>query len=231
MILTRRGAVTGMLTVRLRLSRPVSLIFEGTLEGGTVHLGVGPNGVGKTSFLRALMGLLPAEKGSAVLLDGKNLLQLGPRDRALRVGLLPQVEEGGMDLTVEEMVLLGRYARWSGTLPRPEDRVRVQEVLREMGLESFRHRRVSSLSGGERQWVRLARLVAQDPQVVLLDEPDQHLDDRRRQALLHLMGQWRAEGRVVFWVSHNPCGMERHADRLWRFEGGTLVPDADFRRG
>jgi len=215
-----------MLALCVHLSHPVRFFFDGHLEGGAVHLGVGPNGVGKTSFLRALAGLLPVEKGSAVRLGEEDLLQLPPRRRTRLVGLLPQVEEGGGDLTVEEMVLLGRYPYWRGGLPRPEDRERVAYVLRDMGLEVLRHRRVHTLSGGERQWVRLARLVAQDPRVVLLDEPDQHLDEGRRAALVGLMRRWRAEGRVVFWVSHNPCGLEGHADRIWRFEGGTLVPDA-----
>ncbi len=231
MNLSPRGRPTDVLAVRLHLSHPVRFVFEGSLESGAVHLGIGPNGVGKTSFLRALVGLLPVEEGSVIRLDGQDLLRLAPRQRARWMGLLPQVEEGGVDLTVEEMILLGRYPYWSGGLPRPEDRERVREVLRRMGLETIRHRRVSTLSGGERQWVRLARLVAQDPRVVLLDEPDQHLDDRRRNTLIQLMQQWREEGRVVFWVSHNPCGLERYADRIWRFEGGTLVPDTASRSG
>lgn len=213
----------GGLEVSLRLVNPVPFSFEGVLERGRIHLGVGPNGAGKTSFLRALAGLLPAYPGSRVAVDGQNLLALPPRERARWVGLLPQMEEPGMDLSVEEMVLLGRFPHFQGAVPGPEDRVRTRKVLEDLELLSLAKRPVSTLSGGERQWVRVARLVAQNPHVALFDEPDQHLDDGRRQALMDLMRRWRNEGKVVFWVSHNPCGLERFADCLWRFAGGRLV--------
>ncbi len=211
-------AGSGVLEVRLRVTYPRPFDFACRVEGGKVHLGVGPNGSGKTTFLKAIAGLVPAE--GTVRWRGQDLLKLPPRVRARKVGYLPQVEEGTPGYRVEEMVLMGRFPYWR-TIPSPEDREQVRRVLKVLDLERYAHRSITALSGGERQWVRFARMVAQDPWIVLLDEPEQHLDPERRELLIMWVRRWKEEGRVVFWVSHTPCGLEEVADVVWSFVPGV----------
>lgn len=212
----RKGSV---LEVRLQVPYP-TFSFSCSVEAGAIHVGRGPNGSGKTTFLKALAGLISAE--GFVRWKGRNILELSPRDRAQIVGYLPQTEEGVPSYRVEEMVLMGRYPYWRG-VPAPEDYQKVRDVLDKMALSPFRNRPMVELSGGERQWVRIARLVVQDPSIILLDEPEQHLDQERREGLIEMARAWKKEGRLVFWVSHSPCGLEDIGDVLWEFSYASRV--------
>lgn len=135
---------------------------------------LGPNGTGKTTLLTA-MGMLRPPKSGRCLLAGEDLARLSPRERAKRVAYLPQDTSSPFPQTVMEAVLLGRspHARFA---PRERDREVAAAVLARLELAELAFREVGSLSGGERQRVFLARALAQQPRLLLLDEPTSSLD-------------------------------------------------------
>ena len=137
---------------------------------------IGPNGAGKTTLLRAIAGTLPPTAG-AVTVDGREAATLAPRERARLVAAVPQVEGPPAGFTVEEVVLMGRtpYLRRLGPIGET-DRQRAAEAIRRTRLDHLRDRFAETLSGGERQRVLIARALAQDARILLLDEPTAHLD-------------------------------------------------------
>ena len=150
---------------------------------------VGPNGSGKSTLVRALSRTLRPARG-AVLLDGRDLYaNVSARESAQQIGVVPQDTQAAFDFTVREVVGMGRAPR----LPRrpfaaatPGDARAVQEALRLAGIEPLSERLVTTLSGGERQRAVLARALAQEPDVLLLDEPTAHLDLRHQTQMLAL---------------------------------------------
>jgi iron complex transport system ATP-binding protein len=185
---------------------------------------VGPNGAGKSTLLRAIGGLLPLDGGS-ITLDGEDLGGLRPRDRAQRVALVPQAPIVPPGMTVAAYVLLGR----TPYLPRfgseaTSDLEAAGEALRLLDLVEFADRPVGSLSGGERQRVFVARALAQETAVILLDEPTTGLDLWHQQEVLELIDALRAErGVTVVSTMHDLTLISRFADRLILVDGGRVV--------
>ncbi|MEO7386074.1 MAG: ABC transporter ATP-binding protein, partial [Gammaproteobacteria bacterium] len=158
--------------------RPLVRDLTFHLAAGDVIGVLGPNGVGKTLTLHTLAGLRPPSQGS-VLLGTAALDSLGRREIARRLGLLLQDDAETFPATVLETALMGRHPHLSGTATESADDVaRAHAALAALGLGTFSGRLVSTLSGGERRRLALARLLTQDPGVLLLDEPVNHLDPR-----------------------------------------------------
>jgi iron complex transport system ATP-binding protein len=153
---------------------------------GEVTAIIGPNGCGKSTLLRGAAGLLKP-RGGSVRIGGDDVFSLETRERARRVALLPQSFEGGAELLVEEMTLLGRTPHLSPYgAPSKRDREIAEAALESVGAAGFIGRRIGQLSGGERQRVLLARALAQQPRVLLLDEPISNLDIRYQCEILGL---------------------------------------------
>jgi len=164
-----------------------------SLKEGELLGVLGPNGAGKSTLLRLLGGSLIPEQGTVSLL-GEPVNRLSAKATAQRVAWVPQELDSVFHLTVEAMVRLGRYCRtgaWS-TLGR-EDRRQVARALEETDLVGLRHRPVHRLSGGEKRRVLLARALAQEPKVLLLDEPTAHLDPRHQVELVEVINTLRKD--------------------------------------
>jgi len=162
--------------------REVSLL----VAAGEVSAIIGPNGCGKSTLLRCACGLLSPQSGR-VLLGGSDVASMEVRERARRIALLPQSFEGGHGLTVEEMVLLGRTPHLAAYgAPGRRDREVAEEAMAAVGAAPLRARLIGELSGGERQRVLMARALAQQPGVLLLDEPTSNLDIRYQFEILNL---------------------------------------------
>ncbi|MGW1108487.1 ABC transporter ATP-binding protein [Streptomyces sp. NPDC002540] len=181
---------------------------------------VGPNGSGKSTVLRTVYRHLRPVAGR-VLLDGTDIGALPPAEAARHVAALPQERGGDFDLTVHEIVVMGRtpykraFAGEDGT-----DRAVVTRALGRVGLAGYGNRRFSALSGGERQRALLARVFAQDPDVLVLDEPTNHLDVRHQVELLSLL---RAQGRTTLVSLHDLNAAASVCDRLHVLHEGALV--------
>ena len=186
---------------------------------------VGPNGVGKTTFLRIVSGVLKPQRG-AVYLGGDDLGTLRPKDRAARVAMVPQTPAAPQGFTALEVVLMGRnphlgLLQWEG--------MRDLEVCRRaMDLTStwgFSQRLLSSLSGGERQRVFIARALAQEASILLLDEPTANLDIQHQLQIMELICGLAQRGLTVCAAMHDLSLAARFCHRLVLLHQGRLLAD------
>ncbi len=184
------------------------------IPGGRVTALLGPNGSGKTTLLRLLVGALRPTAGRMELAD-RRMDARTARQRSRLVGLVPQEERVTFALRVDEFVLLGR-APHLRILERPgdADRSAAWAALRQAGIEGLAHREVTALSGGERQLVSVARVLAQQPRVVLMDEPTSHLDLGNTRRVLDLVRGLRRDGRTVVMTTHDPNAAVAVADHV-----------------
>ena len=191
-------------------------------EGEWVAL-IGPNGAGKTTALRAVAGLVGYQ--GRVRMFGDDAATLTRRQIARVVALVPQVPLIPGDITVREYVLLGRtpYVSFLGGESRA-DHAATEAALEQLDLTAFRDRRLDTLSGGERQRATLARALAQDAPILLLDEPTAALDVGRQQQVLELVDSLRASRRLtVLSTMHDLTLAGQYADRLLLLDEGRLV--------
>jgi iron complex transport system ATP-binding protein len=185
---------------------------------------LGANGAGKSLTLHTLAGLRPPAAGT-VSLDGRDLADWPRRERARRLGLLTQVTEDPFPGTVLDAVLVGRHPhlelwQWEGA----RDVAVAREALAQCDLAGFDGRAIDTLSGGERRRVALAAVFAQDPEVMLLDEPQNHLDPHHQLDVLKLLRARADAGRAVLATFHDPALAARFADRtLLLFGDGRWV--------
>lgn len=189
---------------------------------GTVTALVGVNGAGKSTLFKAIMGFVPAASGEITLL-GKSVKQ------ALReniVAYVPQAEEvdWAFPVLVEDVVMMGRYGHM-GFLRRASaaDHAAVDQALARVGMSDFRHRQIGELSGGQRKRVFLARALAQDGQVILLDEPFTGVDVQTEDQIVDLLGELRSEGRVMLVSTHNLGSVPQFCDRTVLVKGTVLA--------
>lgn len=216
---------------RLEAGYPSSeaLVLHGldlAVAPGEVMALVGPNGSGKSTLLRALGRVLRPRSG-AVLLDGRAIQQWPTREVARRLALLPQAPALATDPTVEELVWLGRSPHQGLLgLPTSADHAAVRWAMSETGIAPFARRRMSELSGGERQRVWFALALAQQPQLLLLDEPTTYLDLSHQLEVLDLIRYLNAEhGLTVVMVLHDLNQAARYAGRVVVLRGGRVYAD------
>jgi iron complex transport system ATP-binding protein len=186
---------------------------------------LGRNGSGKTTFLRAVSGVLRASEGE-IFLRGKPACDLAPRQRARLCATVAQREDIPAGLSAREMVLLGRYPwlSWLGAYSR-KDYDAAHAALGAVGALALAGREISSLSGGERQRVLLARALAQESPILLLDEPTANLDPARMTELLDLLESRRAAGGLVIMVLHDCNLAALYATRLVGVKEGRVLFD------
>lgn len=195
----------------------VSLSF---LRGAWVSV-VGPNGAGKTTLLKALAGLVPYE--GTVELMGQSLATLPQRKRAQQLAWLGQNESLVDDLTAFDVVMLGRLPHQSWlAIPQATDHVAVKNAMDATQVWSLRARSMRALSGGEKQRVLLARVLAVQASVVLMDEPLTHLDPHHQADWLQLVQTMAAQGTTVVTVLHD-ITMALQADALVVMDKGQVV--------
>lgn len=190
---------------------------------GTITAILGPNGAGKTTLLRVILGLLKPQRG-AIRLEGKPQKSFSRREMSRLIGLVPQSEYIPFDFSVLEFVLLGR-APYLGPLemPREQDRAIALDALRAIGLEHLRERATPSLSGGERQLAMIARALAQQPRLLLLDEPTSHLDLSNRDRVLNILRAQARAGITVIFTTHDPNLAVAIADYVILMHQGALL--------
>ena len=184
---------------------------------------VGPNGAGKSSLAGAL-GKTAAYEG-AVTLKGRDIRQFSPQEYARRVGVLSQTHTPVYGFTVEEVVGLGRYAR-TGFFRRndPDGAEKIDGALALTGLAGLRRRSLLTLSGGEQQRVFLAQVLCQDPEILILDEPANHLDLPFQQELFTLIGEWlKAPGKAVVTVMHDLSLARKYASHVLLMDRGRCA--------
>ncbi|MEM8870712.1 MAG: manganese/iron ABC transporter ATP-binding protein [Pseudomonadota bacterium] len=207
-----QGIVARDVTVTYRNGHTALKNATFDIPTGTITALVGVNGAGKSTLFKAIMGFVPAAKGEISVLGL-------PVKSALRrniVAYVPQSEDvdWSFPVLVEDVVMMGRYGHM-GFLRRPSaaDVDAVAAALDRVGMSEYRQRQIGELSGGQRKRVFLARALAQEGQVILLDEPFTGVDVQSEEAIIALLREMRAEGRVMLVSTHNLGSVPEFCDR------------------
>jgi iron complex transport system ATP-binding protein len=187
---------------------------------------IGPNGTGKTTLLKILTGVKRPSSGS-VQLDGRNLAALPRKAIARIMAVVPQSSFVPPLFTVDDVVSIGRYAHRTGRFSESrEDRQAVDEAMKKTAVDRYRHRFMNELSGGERQEVLIARALAQEPVILMLDEPTANLDVLHQIKILSLIDQLVLEHKITaVMVIHDLNLAARFCSRLLLLHGGTVLAD------
>ena len=193
-------------------------------EGGEVIGIIGQNGCGKTTLLKCINALLTPSEG-AVMIEDENILSMPRREIAKNIGVVSQSTTIVFPYNVLDMVMMGRYpAKNSFETYNENDLKVVQRSMAETGVEEFAERTIDELSGGERQRVLIARALAQEPRMMLLDEPTLHLDVNHQFDLMELIRRLATERKMtVIIVTHDIMLAARFCDRLIMMERGVIV--------
>lgn len=201
-----------------------------TVNNGEILAITGPNGCGKTTLLRALCGIIPYIKGNA-LIDGGELRRMSRSEISSKAALLPQGGAGGeySDFTVRETVALGRYVRTKGFGWNSSDEKATEEYMKRTDTLSIAEKPITELSGGQLQRVLLARAFAQEPEMIFLDEPANHLDLKRQIELVGMLRDWAKSGKSVIGVFHDLNLAASLADKIMVMNDGktALIGAAD----
>ena len=178
--------------------------FSLSIQPGTITAVLGPNGVGKTTLLHLALGWRKPQSGR-VLLEDRPIRQFSHSEIGRKIGLVPQSEHIPYDYSLLEYVLLGRapYLR-PLEMPSEQDCVIAEQALATVKLGDKKQRPVTNLSGGERQLVLVARALAQQPRMLLLDEPTSHLDLSNKIRLLDLLQELLPKGVTIVFSTHDP---------------------------
>jgi len=216
------------LTIGYR-DRVVGNHLDISLKAGEVLALLGPNGGGKTTLLKTLLGLLPP-KGGEVRLGDRPLASYTLRERARRIAYVPQSHGATFGFMVETFVLMGRTAH--GTLfsrPSTADRAIAARMLERFGIAHLADRPYTKISGGERQLALLARALAQEPKFVVLDEPTASLDFGNQGRVMREIRALGASGHGVLFTTHDPNHAMRAADRAFLLRQGVHMADGEVR--
>lgn len=220
--MTRLAA--GPLSLRLGRRQILDAVTLGPLTGGTITGLLGPNGSGKSTLLRALAGVIRV--AGPVELDGANLGRLSARDRARQCAFMPQLLPPAVNMLVAEVVLLA--LRLGDRVARSSAAHQVHDVLDSLGIGFLAERRMSDLSGGQRQMVGLAQALVRSPRLLLLDEPLSALDPRYQFIVMEaLRRETRARGMVTVIALHDPGLALRHVTNgVMLLDGRVLAAGA-----
>lgn len=205
----------------LREGREVLRNVSFSVEKGEFLAVLGPNGAGKSTLFRCLLGILG--EGS-VCVDGREVKTLSPKARAEKIAYIPQHHRPTFGYTVLDTALMGTARRRSPFLsPGKEEVDRAREALKRVGAEHLEQRDFSRLSGGEQQLVLIARAIAQDAEILLMDEPAASLDYGNQLRVLGLVRDLAREGYTVVLSTHDPQQALRFAHRVLALSGGSVA--------
>lgn len=187
---------------------------------------IGPNGCGKSTLLKAISRILKIKKG-AVYLDGKAIHQLETKEVAKKMAILPQSTEAPAGLTVFELVSYGRFPHQKGFGSlKKKDYEYIYWAIDVTGLNEFKDRPIEALSGGQRQRVWIAMALAQDTEILILDEPTTYLDLAHQLDILLLLQRLNVEeGRTIVMVLHDLNHASRFSDYMIAMKDGVLIKE------
>ena len=200
------------------------------VSAGSFYALIGPNGSGKSTLLKLLLGALKPTEGT-VSFDGKPAIEWDRKAFAQRVGVVPQIEELLFPFTVRELVMMGRYPHlgpWQRA--REQDEAAVNRALERCDIAPLAERTILQLSGGERQRARVARALAQEPEVLVLDEPTAALDISHEMAVFELLSDLQRKNSVtIVTATHNLNLAARYASHVVLLQRGIMVAQGNAR--
>ena len=184
---------------------------------------LGPNGVGKSTLFRCMLGLLTPTAGTTVI-DGTDIVQLSPRDLSRRAAYIPQSHSPVFNYSVLDMVLMGTTSQL-GRLSAPGSRQRelARSALDRLGILDLQDRGYGNLSGGERQLVLIARAIAQQAKILMMDEPSASLDFGNRIRVMQTVKSLTKDGYTVIQTTHDPDQAYLYSDKILALYGGRVL--------
>ncbi len=189
---------------------------------------LGKNGCGKSTLFKVLTGIQKFKRGKITVL-GENITKLSARGRAKKIGYLPQQHRPVFPFTVTDVVLTGR-ASHVALIPKKEDKIRAEAAIDRVGIGHLKDRPFTELSGGEQQMAMIARVLAQEPQVVLLDEPTSHLDLFNQAKILSIAKNLVESGLTVLAILHDPNGAFIYGDEFIFLKEGKVHPLSGYEK-
>ncbi len=190
------------------------------IEKGMITTFLGPNGSGKTTLMSSINGTIKPREGNIFIHD-RDVAKLKTKELARMVATVPQLYNSNFSFTVFDMVLLGRSPH-IGYTPGKEDAEKADEAIRQIGIEHLRGKEFNRLSGGEKQLVMIARAIAQETEIVLLDEPTSYLDLKNQLKVLRIVKQINALKNVTCIMTlHDPNHALMYSDKIVLFHKGT----------
>lgn len=184
---------------------------------------LGPNGCGKTTLLKCISGILKLKQGS-IFLDGQDLNSLKRHQIASKIGYIPQEHASGFAYTVLDVVLMGRSPHLSiFSSPSETDYRIAEDAIRMVGSSHLIDKKYTEISGGERQLILIARTLAQQPKMLLLDEPTSHLDFKNQTLILKLVRKLAKDGLGVIMTSHFPDQALTYSGRIALMHNGSII--------
>ncbi len=201
------------------------------VKKGQVVSIIGPNGSGKSTLIRVLSRYLKLKSGE-IILNGKNIYSFPNKEIAKEIAILPQVKNVTDDITVEGLVSYGRYPHIRfGKRIEKKDKEVIQWAIKQTGLEKFKDRYVNTLSGGERQRAWIAMALAQEPKILILDEPTTHLDISYQIEVLELVKELnKSLGLTVIMVLHDLNQAARYSDNIYVLKDGQIYKKGSPRQ-
>ncbi len=202
---------------------PVLCDITFSMERGEFVSILGANGCGKTTLLRSVMGFLKPKEG-CILLDGTDTQKMDERELARKVSYIPQAHNPPFAFTVMDVVMMGRTPHLSrGFRPSKKDRMIAEEAMEALDILRFANRNYTQLSGGQRQMVVVARALAQEPSLLIMDEPTSSLDFGNQYIVLSQVKKLAEKGVGVLMVTHDPAHAVFCADRILAMKEGVIV--------
>jgi iron complex transport system ATP-binding protein len=201
-------------------------IFENisfSVDKGDVFCILGPNGTGKSTLLRCLCGLYKLKAGS-ITVDGKDIARMGPAKLAKKIGFIPQIHTPTFPYTVLEVVIMGRTPHLNMLAsPSDKDYDIAEEAIKTIGIESIKDKPYTELSGGQMQMVLLARVLAQEPEILLLDEPTSHLDIGNQIHTIEIVRMLADKGLSLIMTSHFPDHAFLSSNKVGIMKDGIFI--------
>lgn len=201
-------------------------IFEDisfSVDKGEVFCILGPNGTGKSTLLRCLCNLYRLQKGS-IMIDGHAVSSMGPAALAKKIGFIPQIHTPTFPYTVLEVVLMGRTPHLNMLATPSEKDYRIAEdAIRTINIEEIRDKPYTELSGGQMQMVLLARVLAQEPEVLLLDEPTSHLDVANQIHTIEIVKKLADKGLSLVMTTHFPDHAFQSSNKVGIMKDGSFI--------
>lgn len=192
-------------------------------EDGEIIALLGRNGSGKTTLMRAMLGFLHPESGT-IAIDGRDILAMDNRERARAIAYIPQQTETVYPYTVLEAVMMGAAPALSlFSRPGKKEEERAHYVLGILGIDNLAKRYINQISGGERQLVMIARAIAQDARILLLDEPTSSLDYSNQILVMERSDMLRKDGYALILSTHDPAQALTYATSVIALSGGRII--------
>jgi iron complex transport system ATP-binding protein len=212
--------------LQFRYRKHTPLVLQGInmdLKAGEIGVVLGKNGAGKSTLFKNILGAIKPSAGT-IMFEGNDLLKLSNRERAKKIAYMPQSISFG-ELSVYDTILMGRIAHF-GFNAGKEDHAAVENIMKDMHLEDFASRNVEELSGGERQKIAIARALAQDPKMLIFDEPTGNLDIANEQLIVEETRRVAREKNIAVLISlHDLNQAIDLCDRFFFMKEGRILAE------